>query len=630
MKKNDRSMEDDYCAKISDENTTNSKLSKSEFSSMEMRKKREEELEILAKEFAANKVSAAGVSYIISSPSIIRRTLWFIAVMACITFMGYMTVKVIMEYLKYPKVLIKEDVIMYKLPFPGVTICTLNPISNRYVSETSLKKLLDLKNMMLNISTETPNITYHSTCLKKPLCEWSWFQEECFCVKNPCLTEFCMPENSTHCSCLSSFCDNKYKKIKGCTSVSTTTLDGTKEACLCQGVSGQGKRKSSRKDKEKFRDVLSKLKDKNVKQLIRTIKHAETHDLTDIEEALMPTTDELYQYGATFDSLVASCSFEGTRCYRENFTVLYDPTYGKCYMFNYVGTNVSGSDEPIMINSYGSNSGLQLLLRITGRNIVDLLRREIGARISIHDPHTLPFVDEYGMNVRPKLMTNIELSYSKIQRLKKPWGNCDDDARRMYNGDPYSVLGCEKYCGFQLMTRKCNCTMRYFLRGTVLNQLRPPYPICDINDDAQKECVSSVWEEYDSMPICDCRSPCSQTVYEYDVTSSELNVNYFKKVKAIRTLSVDEDGELKYLNYTDQKLMVGVKIYYNTFEVTSHIEVPSYSWETLMANIGGNLGFFMGLTLVTFLEIVEFIWDFLRTACRRLASERKVPKLSTL
>ncbi|GFY73553.1 degenerin unc-8, partial [Trichonephila inaurata madagascariensis] len=144
------------------------------------------------------------------------------------------------------------------------------------------------------------------------------------------------------------------------------------------------------------------------------------------------------------------------------------------------------------------------------------------------------------------------------------------------------------------------------------------------------DCITSALEEYDNTPICGCKSPCSQTIYEYDVTSSELNVNYFRAVKAIRTLNLDEDGELKYLNYTDQKLMVGVKVYYNTFEVTSHIEVPSYSWETLMANIGGNLGFFMGLTLVTFLEIAEFIWDFLRTACRRLISERKVPKAASL
>ncbi|GFQ68000.1 degenerin unc-8, partial [Trichonephila clavata] len=127
------------------------------------------------------------------------------------------------------------------------------------------------------------------------------------------------------------------------------------------------------------------------------------------------------------------------------------------------------------------------------------------------------------------------------------------------------------------------------------------------------DCITAALEEYDNTPICSCKSPCSQTIYDYDVTSSELNVNYFRAVKAIRTLNLDEDGELKYLNYTDH-----------------HIEVPSYSWETLMANIGGNLGFFMGLTLVTFLEIAEFIWDFLRTACRRLTSERKVPKVASL
>ncbi|GFY46716.1 hypothetical protein TNIN_390691 [Trichonephila inaurata madagascariensis] len=62
-----------------------------------------------------------------------------------------------------------------------------------------------------------------------------------------------MPENGTHCSCLSTFCGNSYKKIKGCSKVSVTTPGGTKESCLCQGASGQGKRRSSRMEKEKFR-----------------------------------------------------------------------------------------------------------------------------------------------------------------------------------------------------------------------------------------------------------------------------------------------------------------------------------------------------------------------------------------
>ncbi|GBM25966.1 hypothetical protein AVEN_223102-1 [Araneus ventricosus] len=120
-----------------------------------MSKKKEVELEELAKQFAANKVSAAGVSNIVLSRSGARRCFWFIAVMSCITFMGYMTVKVILEYLSYPKVLIIEDEILPKLPFPAVTLCSLNPISSYYVKYTSIKKVWDLKEAQKNFTAET-------------------------------------------------------------------------------------------------------------------------------------------------------------------------------------------------------------------------------------------------------------------------------------------------------------------------------------------------------------------------------------------------------------------------------------------------------------------------------------------
>ncbi|GIX92056.1 degenerin-like protein unc-105 [Caerostris darwini] len=609
-------------------------LKKRASSSMELSsgdtEKKEVELEVLAKEFAAHKVSAAGVSYIVSSRSNVRRALWFIAVMSCITFMGYMTLNVILEYLSYPKILIKEDAILHRLPFPGVTICSLNPISNHFVAETSLKKFLALKEMMDAATSESRNNTSREICIKNPLCQWSWFQEKCFCVNNPCLTEFCLPENSTHCSCLWSFCENKHIEKKVCGMMylnSTFSSTQKKRACHCKGTSGQKTTESWKK--ENLKDLLSTVKNKDVRELIRLIKRSKTYDLDDIAEALMPTAKELYEYGSTYDTLVASCSYEGVHCFRENFTVLYDPTYGKCYMFNYIGSDITGSDKPIEIDTYGSTSGLQLLLRVTDNNALDLLRREIGARVVIHDPHILPFVSEYGVNVRPKDMTSLELSLSKVERLKAPWGNCDDDLRRMQNGDPYSVLGCEKFCILKDMTTRCNCTLRHLLRGTVLNQLRPPYPLCNISDENQKDCAFNVTEDIYNRPDCNCLSPCSETVYEYAVTSSKLNQNFYRMVKAIRTLNVGPNGNQTYMSYEDRKSMVGIKVYYNTFQVSTNKEVPNYSWETLMANIGGNLGFFMGLTLVTFLEIAEFIWDFITTFLRRVSPCNSIRKLST-
>ncbi|GFR28350.1 uncharacterized protein TNCT_441511 [Trichonephila clavata] len=108
-----------------------------------------------------------------------------------------------------------------------------------------------------------------------------------------------------------------------------------------------------------------------------------------------------------------------------------------------------------------------------------------------------------------------------------------------------------------------------------------------------------------------------ETKYSYTVSSSQLNENYYRAVKAIRTLVNDDEGRLNITNTTGDKRMVGVKVYYSTFQVDKDSEVASYSWETLVANIGGNLGFFMGLTLVTFIEVIEFLWDVIATIVRK-------------
>ncbi|GIX92057.1 degenerin unc-8 [Caerostris darwini] len=602
---------------------------------IKMRETREGDLGGLAKDFVAHKVSAAGVSYIVTERSRFRRILWFICVMACFLFMGYMTFKVINEYLRYPKVLIKEDAIFHKLPFPAVTVCSLNPISSHHISETSLKRILKLKSMMQNVSMERFNKSVRNHCYAKPLCKWSWFQEKCQCVENPCLTEFCLNENNTHCICSSFFCKSFTKRVDGCELIRIPSTPYSNETCLCEGTSTQDSWGGSFPE-EDIQGLLDSIPEESVKNVIQIIKRSKTYDLVDVEEALMPSIYELYNYGVTFDSLVTSCSFQGNHCYRENFTVLYHPNYGKCYMFNYVGNEHSEVEEPIEIDRYGSTSGLQLLLRVSDSDAFDLLRREVGARIVIHDPHMLPFVAEYGVNVKPLDMTAVELSLSKIHRLGKPWGNCEGDTAgedghqdTKINEDPYSILGCEKYCGYRHMTKHCNCTMRHFLRGTVLNTIESSYPFCNISDKGQRDCVNKVSEDIENRTTCNCKPPCSETIYSYTVTASELNTKYYRTVKAIRTLNLDTTGQMKYMNYSDDKLMVGVKVYYNAFQVSRYKEVASYSWETLVANIGGNLGFFMGLTLVTFLEITEFIWDFIKTACSAAPPDNKIRKIST-
>ncbi|GIY16243.1 degenerin-like protein unc-105, partial [Caerostris extrusa] len=148
------------------------------------------------------------------------------------------------------------------------------------------------------------------------------------------------------------------------------------------------------------------------------------------------------------------------------------------------------------------------------------------------------------------------------------------------------------------------------------------------------DCVNKVSEDIENRTTCNCKPPCSETIYSYTVTASELNTKYYRTVKAIRTLNLDTAGQMKYMNYSDDKLMVGVKVYYNAFQVSRYKEVASYSVSILaLGDAGGkhrgNLGFFMGLTLVTFLEITEFIWDFIKTACSTAPPDNKIRKILT-
>lgn len=85
--------------------------------------------------------------------------------------------------------------------------------------------------------------------------------------------------------------------------------------------------------------------------------------------------------------------------------------------------------------------GLNLLLRITDQDVLNLIRKEDGARIVIHDPYQLPFVSEYGINVKPSDMTAVSVSMSTMNRLPAPWGNCSDESSNENNKDePYSIL----------------------------------------------------------------------------------------------------------------------------------------------------------------------------------------------
>ena len=84
-------------------------------------------------------------------------------------------------------------------------------------------------------------------------------------------------------------------------------------------------------------------------------------------------------------------------------------------------------------------AGLQLFMRSRTNDSLTLFARQLGVRLIIHDPRSIPMVSEDGIDLRPGDMTTINMEYKEIHRLGPPWGKCAHDGQILgnYSQNPY-------------------------------------------------------------------------------------------------------------------------------------------------------------------------------------------------
>ncbi|XP_054717355.1 degenerin unc-8-like [Uloborus diversus] len=127
-----------------------------------------------------------------------------------------------------------------------------------------------------------------------------------------------------------------------------------------------------------------------------------------------------------------------------------------------------------------------------------------------------------------------------------------------------------------------------------------------------KTCLRRIISQIESGVIkCNCHQACSEDLYKTSLTAGAINTKFFSFIKSIKTLEKVNNETYTASFPRDSRTILGLKVYYRTLLLRTVLERPAYSWETLVANIGGNLGFFMGLTLITFFEIFEFFCDII-------------------
>lgn len=128
--------------------------------------------------------------------------------------------------------------------------------------------------------------------------------------------------------------------------------------------------------------------------------------------------------------------------------------------------------------------------------------------------------------------------------------------------------------------------------------------ICD--PEIIYECIEPGLKEFitsGASKQCDCPLQCRQTEYRYSVSTnrlSDLFLNRTSKLLRYKGLPQMSKERLK-------KELVFIKLFFSELAYSSISVVPAYDLLRLFCDIGSATGLILGSTVLTFVEIFQFL-----------------------
>lgn len=312
-------------------------------------------------------------------------------------------------------------------------------------------------------------------------------------------------------------------------------------------------------------------------------------DLPDI------TYEEMFkQGGQDIQKFIIGCEYFGERC---NVSLTnFVPTLtrqGYCYTFN------GGSqDQPIRTTmGTGSTLGLRLVFDIDHDQYLTSPNLDVGVKIAVHQQTVPPEPDDQGIAVPTS--TNAFISLRQLNVIDKTGENCvaEEEVSSLNflrNETPiYSFAACNIDCFYTQVADNCNCLISDQFSPDVDNytSLR----LCTIRD------TCCVLLQQTTAIACPCTPSCNSTFYQ--VTNS---YSFFPAAFASRVIN------LTALNEED---ILMTNIFYESLIITEEVTTYAYNVVSLLSDIGGQLGLFLGVSVISVVELLMWVLDEVKDRC---------------
>ncbi|XP_055452649.1 acid-sensing ion channel 5 [Psammomys obesus] len=284
------------------------------------------------------------------------------------------------------------------------------------------------------------------------------------------------------------------------------------------------------------------------------------------------------------------CEFFGKPCSPKDFRHVFTE-YGNCFTFNH-GENIQSKNKVSV-----SGRGLKLLFDVHQEEFIDNPIpgfADAGIIFVIHSPKKEPQFDGLGLSSPVGMHARATIRQLKTVHQEYPWGECKPDIR-LRSFSTYSTYGCLKECKAQHIQRLCGC-LPFLLPGNGVE--------CDLL--RYYNCVSPILDHIEVKALCtmgthnsSCPVSCEET--EYPAT---ISYSTFPSQRAARLLTKKLNRSQEYI----RENLVYIEINYSDLNYKITQQQKAVSMPELLADVGGQLGLFCGASLITIIELIEYVF----------------------
>ena len=331
-------------------------------------------------------------------------------------------------------------------------------------------------------------------------------------------------------------------------------------------------------------------------------------------------------FGYDYSTFIFSCSYGGSFCKnRTDFEYLsiYDYQFGNC-----VSINVNKTKPIMKSKTAGQKYGLQLEMLVGKADFYDSFNKGTGIKVFIHNQTTY-YSDGEAIDVSVGTETNIELTRVYSENLKDPYSDCKIDSNttpKDVNSEYYSAfikqnmtyrnIDCSGLCYQNNLLKNCKCIdpfENYFDIFGNATVSRFCYFGSDEENTPDYKCYLNLTTAGDLDGVCSdlCPKECSKISFQSTTSFSQYPSNSYEGNL------LDKYSVLNSFSKSLTEKILKLNIYYQDMSYQSVTESPAITLVGLISNIGGTLGLFLGIAILTLVEFVDMFIKMLIHMCKK-------------